>query len=173
MQPLIDSSSLYDIEGPLSLSRGLSMYIVLVLVALLIAIGIAYYLYRKKQYNCPQAPIFNPYEAALKGLSHLDTKAPSALFASSLDKILKTFLQAKIAKPILHNTTEEFLASIAANIQDTELLHNLSCSLRQYDLVKFSKAPLPEEERYLHIDSTKRLIEAIQTSYSHNPHPKA
>ncbi len=171
MSNAIDSSSLYDIEGPLALSSGLSVYGIIGLIALLILSVISYRLYRKKKHKRQAAPILSPYEKALKGLSQLNISADSPIFASELEKILKNFTEAKIERPIMHTTTEEFLSYLRPQYLNTELFQKLSESLKYYDLVKFAKLPLPETNRYSCIEDAKALIEAIQTQAdSLNPH---
>lgn len=171
MPNAIDSSSLYDIEGPLAFASSFPIYWIIGLIVLLILSFISYKLYRKKKHKRQAAPILSPYERALKGLSHLNISADSPIFASELEKILKNFIEAKIAKPIMHTTTEEFLSYLRPQYLNTEIFQKLSESLKYYDLVKFAKLPLAEENRYTCIEDAKGLIQAIQTqAHSLNPH---
>lgn len=171
MHNAIDSSSLYDIEGPLALSNSVHIYYGIAVIAVLSLLLIAYRWYRKNKHKPKAAPILPPYERALNNLSHLSIHAEGPVFASELEKILKAFIEAKVEKTIMHSTTEECLSVLRPLYLNIELFQNLSESLKYYDLVKFAKMPLPEESRYTCIEKAKSLIEGIQSqNYSLHSH---
>lgn len=120
----------------------------------LVAIGILFWIFRRKKKAVPvtpAAPPPSPYEEALKAMDELkkkDLPAKGAVKAyyTGLNDILRLFVQRKLRIASQEKTNEELISALSAKGITDEHFRELSEALRMADFVKFAKyQPGPED----------------------------
>ena len=161
MPNTLDTTALYDIEGPFVLSASFPWKVALGVVCGLILGGILYQLFYKRKSKPNHTPSLSPYDAALKRLSQVHLNAEAASFATTLSDIVRTFIQYKLNCPVIYQTTEEFMGTLGSSALQTPVYQDLLAFLNACDLVKFAKAPLNQEERSILLGNLRSLLDSL------------
>ncbi len=152
------------------------------IIAFLLAIafgGVLLYLFffrKSEPAPPPPPPLPDPaHVIAFRSLEDLrgQTGLADKNYYSSLDQILRAYLENRYGIPALERTSSEVVGMLKSEgIQDSDELRDL---LSQVDMVKFAKAELPQERRSsgwervrAFVDRTK-LIAPPSTSSPENP----
>ena len=117
------------------------------MLALLVGALYFFYFAREDKPAAPPPPPVPPHERALAALRVLRkrTDLEDKAYYSSLDRILRDYLEGRYGVPALERTSTEVLALLREEALPPEL--PLDELLAQVDLVKFAKAELPAERR--------------------------
>jgi hypothetical protein len=142
-----DTADIRDIKGPIDFKAGRELYYYLG-AGLLVAIGIASYLYWKygksKMQISEPVDLRKPWEIAFEALAILKEKnyptdGQTKQFYIELTEIIRAYLGRIYVIPALDMTTEEFLGCIIEKDISEELYGRLKLFLNYSDLVKFAK----------------------------------
>lgn len=159
--PTLDTTALYDIEGPMALTQVFPWKVTLGVIGGLILAVIIYKLYCKRKPKTKPTPSLPPYDEALRRLSHVPLGAEAASFAAAISDILRAFIQQKLDYPIICQTTEEFIHTLGASALHTPIYPDILAFLKHCDLIKFAKAPLGKEERSDLLSTAHKLLDAL------------
>lgn len=157
----LDTTALYDIEGPLALSQAFPWGIAVGALGGLLLSVILYRVYYKRKAKGKTMVHRSPYDEALRKLSQLHLGAEADLFASALSDILRAFIQSKLNYPIIYQTTEEFIHTLDTGALQTPIYQDILDFLKYCDLVKFAKAPLTQEKRSALLDTVRKLLDSL------------
>jgi len=130
-----------------------------ILILILIAVFVYYFVYRKKPIADQEEPIVQipPYDEAIEKLQKLDSKLlwqnnQIKKYYSELTEIIRDFIEKELKIPALEITTQELIEALS-NLDKSETLQidkettrKLNSLLSEADLVKFAKStPLSHE----------------------------
>ena len=130
-----------------------------ILILILIAVLVYYFVYRKKPIADQEEPVVQipPYDEAIEKLQKLDNKLlwqnnQIKKYYSELTEIIRDFIEKELKIPALEITTQELIEALSnldnsKTLQiDKETTRKLNSLLSEADLVKFAKStPLSHE----------------------------
>lgn len=167
-----NTNDIRDIKPPIDIPTGLEwLWITLAVLAVLVAILVAWYLWKKSRSNVPVEPIVPAHiraKAALaQALEIINQPKPFCILVSDT---VRHYLEECFTFHAPERTTEEFLRELSAtDLLSPDQKESLGRFLESCDLVKFAKyEPGENELRELHT-SAVRLVE--ETEPSANPTP--
>jgi len=149
-------------------------WIISIFIGLAIVGVLLYFFYFRKKAPAPPPPLPAPDPAhviAFRSLEELQSQ--TALidkdYYSSLDQILRGYLENRYSIPALERTSSEVVGLLHnEGIPDNDELRDL---LSQVDMVKFAKAELPQERRASSWERVREFVE--RTKYVAPPPPEA
>jgi len=158
---LDESGDLRDIKGPLSLSR--NWWVVLLWVALAVALagGAAYYMYRRRRAepesrpSVPRAPPRPFHEIALEALRALEKsslleRGQVKEYHVRISEIIRRYIEGQLEVPALELTTREVADGMRRAALGASITEAFRGFLERCDLVKFAKLrPGSEDSREL------------------------
>ena len=146
-----------DIPVPAESMSGLTIALIVVAVVALAA-GVAWWLKRRQ----PKADAKRSALEELRACRELLASADSETYAISVSDILRRYIESKFGSAAVRQTSEEFLADLAANEGGSIRAHRpaLQNFLRHCDLVKFACGTLDASQREQLHESARQFIEA-------------
>ena len=120
------------------------------LLPILIVLGVAFYLFRRKKRRDAAQKILPPYEEAIVALQKLDNSQllkenKSKEYYSSLTEIVKRYLDREVDEAALESTSEELITRLTMHKQagnfdfSMETIRKLDEIFKRADLVKFAR----------------------------------
>ena len=149
------------------------------LVPILLIIGIAIYLFRRKKRKDAAEKQLPPYEEAIVALKTLDNSQllkenKSKEYYSSLTEIVKRYLDREVDEAALESTSDELITRLMMHKDagsfdfDLETIRNLDSIFKRADLVKFAK--MNQESGQAEVDR-KTIEEIINETHEAVPEP--
>lgn len=149
------------------------------LVPILLIIGIAIYLFRRKKRKDAAEKQLPPYEEAIVALKQLDNSQllkenKSKEYYSSLTEIVKRYLDREVDEAALESTSDELITRLmmhkdSGNFDfDLETIRKLDSIFKRADLVKFAK--MNQESGQAEVDR-KTIEEIINETHEAVPEP--
>lgn len=149
------------------------------LVPILLIIGIAIYLFRRKKRKDAAAKQLPPYEEAIFALKNLDNtqllkENKSKEYYSSLTEIVKRYLDREVDEAALESTSDELITRLMMHKDagsfdfDLETIRKLDSIFKRADLVKFAK--MNQESGQAEVDR-KTIEEIINETHEAVPEP--
>jgi len=149
------------------------------LVPILLIVGIAIYLFRRKKRKEAAEKQLPPYEEAIVALKSLDNSQllkenKSKEYYSSLTEIVKRYLDREVDEAALESTSDELITRLmmhkdAGNFDfDLETIRKLDAIFKRADLVKFAK--MNQESGQAEVDR-KTIEEIINETHEAVPEP--
>ncbi|QQX77680.1 MULTISPECIES: DUF4381 domain-containing protein [Aequorivita] len=149
------------------------------LVPILLIVGIAIYLFRRKKRKEAAEKQLPPYEEAIVALKSLDNSQllkenKSKEYYSSLTEIVKRYLDREVDEAALESTSDELITRLmmhkdAGNFDfDLETIRKLEAIFKRADLVKFAK--MNQESGQAEVDR-KTIEEIINETHEAVPEP--
>ncbi|MDN3723024.1 DUF4381 domain-containing protein [Aequorivita sp. SDUM287046] len=149
------------------------------LVPILIIIGIAFYLFRRKKRKEAAEKQLPPYEEAIVALKTLDNSQllkenKSKEYYSSLTEIVKRYLDREVDEAALESTSDELITRLMMHKDagsfdfDVETIRKLDAIFKRADLVKFAK--MNQETGQAEVDR-KTIEEIINETHEAVPEP--
>jgi len=160
-----DKRDIREIAGPIAFHIKIPWYVQVILVLIVLAAGIAFFLFKRKKTQSIFVPPRPAHEIAYEALEVLKQKEylkrrEFKLYYIELSDIVRRYLENRFNLRAPEMTTEEFLNSVKDNkmlsYEHKSLLRDF---LSHCDLVKFAKYEPPEKEAGLSFESAKRLID--------------
>ncbi|MBX2827908.1 MAG: hypothetical protein KTR22_07080 [Flavobacteriaceae bacterium] len=145
-QKMFDIKPVIEVDGPPFNFIRLLYF----LVPLLLALGIWYFLFRRKKRKEERERQLPPYEEAMVALQELDSlellkENKSKAYYSSLTEIVKRYLDREVDSRALESTSDELIERLlllkdSGHFEfDTETIRKLDAIFKRADLVKFAK----------------------------------
>ena len=156
---LDESGDLRDIRGPLSLPRNLWGVLLWVVLAAVVAGGVAYYLHRRRRAApaagpaVPRAPPRPFHELALEALRALEKsslleRGQVKEYHVRISEIIRRYIEGQLEVPALELTTHEVADGMRRAALGAPTTDAFRSFLERCDLVKFAKLrPGPEDSR--------------------------
>ncbi|HNP66472.1 MAG TPA: DUF4381 domain-containing protein [Aequorivita sp.] len=149
------------------------------LVPILLIIGIAIYLFRRKKRKDAAEKQLPPYEEAIVALKTLDNSQllkenKSKEYYSSLTEIVKRYLDREVDEAALESTSDELITRLMMHKDagsfdfDLETIRKLDSIFKRADLVKFAK--MNQESGQAEVDR-KTIEEIINETHEAVPEP--
>jgi len=149
------------------------------LVPILLLIGIAVYLFRRKKRKDAAEKQLPPYEEAIVALKTLDNtqllkENKSKEYYSSLTEIVKRYLDREVDEAALESTSDELITRLMMHKDagsfdfDTETIRKLDLIFKRADLVKFAK--MNQQSGQAEVDR-KTIEEIINETHEAVPEP--
>ena len=149
------------------------------LVPILLIIGIAIYLFRRKKRKDAAEKQLPPYEEAIVALKTLDNSQllkenKSKEYYSSLTEIVKRYLDREVDEAALESTSDELITRLMMHKDagsfdfDRETIRKLDSIFKRADLVKFAK--MNQESGQAEVDR-KTIEEIINETHEAVPEP--
>lgn len=149
------------------------------LVPILVVIGLAMYLFRRKKRKEAAQKQLPPYEEAIVALKQLDNtqllkENKSKEYYSSLTEIVKRYLDREVDEAALESTSDELITRLmmhkdAGNFDfDLETIRRLDTIFKRADLVKFAK--MNQASGQAEVDR-KTIEEIINETHEAVPEP--
>jgi hypothetical protein len=149
------------------------------LLPVLLIIGIAIYLFRRKKRKDAAEKQLPPYEEAIVALKTLDnsqllTENKSKEYYSNLTEIVKRYLDREVDESALESTSDELITRLmmhkdAGNFDfDLETIRKLDLIFKRADLVKFAK--MNQQSEQAEVDR-KTIEEIINETHEAVPEP--
>ena len=149
------------------------------LIPILLIIGIAFYLFRRKKRRDAAEKQLPPYEEAIVALKQLDNSLllkenKSKEYYSSLTEIVKRYLDREVDDAALESTSDELITRLmmhkdAGNFDfDLETIRKLDLIFKRADLVKFAK--MSQHSGQAEVDR-KTIEEIINETHEVIPEP--
>lgn len=148
---------MFDIKPVIEVDGGSFDYwkLLLWLLPLIAAVGLIYYLIRRKKIKEERERLLPPYEEAMVALEKLDAseflkEQKSKAYYSSLTEIVKRYLDREVDDKALESTSDELIERLLLHKDsghfnfDSETIRKLDAILKRADLVKFAKMSLDE-----------------------------
>ena len=160
-----DKRDIREIAGPIGFPIKIPWYVWVVLALIVLAAGIAFFLFKQKKTQSIFIPPRPAHEIAYEALEVLKQKEylkrrEFKLYYIELSDIVRRYLENRFNLRAPEMTTEEFLNSVkdnkALSYEHKSLLRDF---LSHCDLVKFAKYEPAEKEANLSFESAKRLID--------------
>jgi len=149
------------------------------LVPILLIVGIAIYLFRRKKRKEAAEKQLPPYEEAIFALKTLDNSQllkenKSKEYYSSLTEIVKRYLDREVDEAALESTSDELITRLMMHKDagsfdfDLETIRKLDAIFKRADLVKFAK--MNQESGQAEVDR-KTIEEIINETHEAVPEP--
>ncbi|OAD90504.1 hypothetical protein A7A78_06215 [Aequorivita soesokkakensis] len=149
------------------------------LVPILLIIGLAIYLFRRKQRKDAAQKQLPPYEEAIVALKTLDNSQllkenKSKEYYSSLTEIVKRYLDREVDEAALESTSDELITRLMMHKDagsfdfDLETIRKLDSIFKRADLVKFAK--MNQQAGQAEVDR-KTIEEIINETHEAVPEP--
>ena len=149
------------------------------LVPILLIVGIAIYLFRRKKRKDAAEKQLPPYEEAIVALKTLDNSQllkenKSKEYYSSLTEIVKRYLDREVDEAALESTSDELITRLMMHKDagsfdfDLETIRKLDAIFKRADLVKFAK--MNQESGQAEVDR-KTIEEIINETHEAIPEP--
>lgn len=154
---------------PITLKEVLPYIIGFLVLALLVAIALWYFLiYRKKKEKpVDEKLLLPPHIWALKALKKLQNKklwqaGEIKSYYSELTDIARTYIELRYKIPAMEKTTDELMQSLHKGVMKQSLKNKLKEVLELSDFVKFAKAQPDLTENEASINIIKEFIESTK-----------
>lgn len=149
------------------------------LVPILLIVGIAIYLFRRKKRKDAAEKQLPPYEEAIVALKTLDNSQllkenKSKEYYSSLTEIVKRYLDREVDEAALESTSDELITRLMMHKDagsfdfDLDTIRKLDAIFKRADLVKFAK--MNQESGQAEVDR-KTIEEIINETHEAIPEP--
>lgn len=160
-----DKRDIREIAGPIGFPIKIPWYVWVILTLIVLAAGIAFFLFKRKKTQSIFVPPRPAHEIAYEALDALKQKEylrrrEFKLYYIELSDIVRRYLENRFNLRAPEMTTEEFLNSVKDNkalmLEHKSLLRDF---LFASDLVKFAKYEPAEKEANQSFESAKKLID--------------
>lgn len=149
---LQDIRGYYAIEIPLY---------VLIILGLIIAGVIGYFVYKKFFYK-KEVRVISVFERTITSLNRLDVGLLSKEFYLEFSELVKIYLETEFGHPLLDKTTEEVKEVLKEDpFLTTAQVINITDSLAKGDLAKFALKELSETDKARDINSMVALLTEV------------
>src|SRR5690606_30340091 len=149
------------------------------LVPILLIIGLAIYLFRRKKRKDAEQKQLPPYEEAIVALKQLDNSQllkenKSKEYYSNLTEIVKRYLDREVDEAALESTSDELITRLMMHRDagsfdfDLETIRKLDAIFKRADLVKFAKM---NQETGQAVVDRKTIEEIINETHEAVPEP--
>lgn len=164
-----EQMAMYDVYGVVPTKAPVPyLYIGLGVLLLLVVIGLAYWLYKRKKR--PRAlPVILPWERALTDLTEARTlfgMGQGRAYMDRVSQILRCYVEDRFAIKSTRQTTREFLRSLK-NTKDSEINSykmELQNCLEQADMAKFAHKVQDEENLNIMETAVSTFVHATSPS---------
>ncbi len=166
---------IHDIQGPVILPEPKNFLIPIIIGALiLLLIGLIFYFIQKKKKSAPPLPA---HEVALAELARAKTwmnENKGILYAQTLSKILRQYIESRFLVLSSRKTTDELLTVLQSDSTSTDQTHphldDLQVCLEQCDMAKFAHLG-PDSQSMVQMESA--VLHFIETTKPIQPAGKA
>lgn len=149
------------------------------LIPILLIVGLAIYLFRRKKKKDAEQKQLPPYEEAIVALKQLDNSQllkenKSKEYYSNLTEIVKRYLDREVDESALESTSDELITRLMMHKDagsfdfDLETIRKLDSIFKRADLVKFAK--MNQESGQAEVDR-KTIEEIINETHEAVPEP--
>ncbi|MCZ4318292.1 DUF4381 domain-containing protein [Aequorivita viscosa] len=174
-QKMFDIKPAVEVKGP----RFDWLSLLYWLVPIILIVGIAIYLFRRKKRKDAAQKQLPPYEEAIVALKTLDNSQllkenKSKEYYSSLTEIVKRYLDREVDEAALESTSDELITRLMMHKDagsfdfDLETIRKLDSIFKRADLVKFAK--MNQESGQAEVDR-KTIEEIINETHEAVPEP--
>ena len=159
------SEDIRDIRGPKSELISSSLLPVLIIAALVVAVGV-YILYRRRGKGAPvrKLTLLEQTLERLEATRPLMKPATAREFGSAASEVIRNYIEKRFNVIATQRTTEEFLQALLQGSDATLARHRplLADFLQQCDFVKFAGASLAESDMEALFNSARGFV--VETS---------
>lgn len=147
-----------------------------IILAVLIALALIYWLYKKKRAQEIVKPVLQPSQTPSEwALAELDKLQQQQLYLhkqvkphySRLTEIARSFFHLQLHQPALHQTMDEWMIRLQTVSADQQVKTSFFQLLRLAEAVKFAKYQPPHDENEKSVEIARQMIVNVSAAEAH------